>query len=118
MLRGRALLSHAPLSVAPTRRLVLRPRERFTSHTLQLAQIIDVSIPAPIADPVLREPHRVVMSIEQLVDEVRQRCGGLGNWFRVPDFQVALSGRGVIVIRILSPPAAANPRRGGEVLGQ
>ncbi len=58
---------------------MLRTRERFASHTLQLAQIVDVSIPAPIADPVLREPHRVVMSIEQLVDEVRQRCGGLRN---------------------------------------
>lgn len=89
------------------------PRERLAPYTLQLSQIIEMCIPITITDPVLRESHGVVMSVEQLVYEISQRCDGLG-WFDARDFQQSPGGRPAILIRHPKRVSGGNRRRERE----
>src|SRR3954453_13942745 len=58
---------------ASSRPAVPRARQRLAAGAAQFAQVADVGVPAPVVeDEIYREPQRVVVSIEQLVDEQRE----------------------------------------------
>jgi hypothetical protein len=44
-------------------------RHHLASNSLELAQVLEVSVPAELADMILRETHRVIVSVQQLVDQ-------------------------------------------------
>src|SRR3954451_19965930 len=63
---------------ARLRALIGRGRgKRFAPQAPELAQVADVRLPAPIGHRLLREPNRVVVSIDQLVDKRHQVLGQL-----------------------------------------
>jgi hypothetical protein len=72
--RGKRLTNGAR---APSARATVRSAgQGLAAGTSELTQVAEVSVPAPIADREIgREPHGVVVSVEQLVDEQRELLG-------------------------------------------
>src|SRR5689334_22742369 len=59
------------------RRVRGRGGKRLATEPLELAQIAQVGLPAPAKVQVGRQPHRVLVGVEQLVDQQRELLGQL-----------------------------------------
>jgi hypothetical protein len=78
------------------RSAVRRTPQCLAAGALQLAQVAQVSVPAPIVDyEICREPQGVVVSIEQLVDEQRELLRQFHQLARATIDSVSSTGTGI-----------------------